>query len=34
MPISNGATDSGQMMPFSSWLASMIAAISRVGPMP
>ena len=31
---SNGATGSGQMMPFSSWLASMMAATSRLGPMP
>ena len=30
----NGATASGQMMPASSWEASMIAATSRLGPMP
>ena len=31
---SKGATASGQMMPASSWLASMIAATRRLGPMP
>jgi hypothetical protein len=31
---SKGAIASGQMMPASSWLASMVAATSRLGPMP
>ena len=30
----NGATGSGHLMPASSWNASMIAATSRLGPMP
>ena len=33
-PTWNGATLSGQMMPASSWLASMIAPTSRDTPMP
>ena len=33
-PTRNGATASGQIGPFSSWLASISAAASRVGPMP
>ena len=34
MPTWNGVTPSGQTMPFSSWLASMIAPTSRDTPMP
>ncbi len=34
MPTPNGATASGQMMPASSWLASMIAPTSRETPTP
>ena len=34
MPTSKGATASGQMMPASSWEASIMAATRRDGPMP
>ena len=33
-PTANGATASGQIMPASSWFASISAAASRLGPMP